>query len=361
MDDSNNNNSSSNNNHNRRNDDETIKAILSRLSNNDKIVEEVRQLVAENLQLGSRSSSGSSSSSTKNNDTPVIAAVAPSSLSRTHSSSSSTAGTVESKEVTVNEDDGAYKNNNATRAQTSSSSSSSSSRQSKSKTNDDKESEELAFTIDKDSETYHNILSMAKWYRDSFFIGSEYANVNQQQQLQQHQQHQKGTMNQSPRQKEDDDQRKRRVSLLKQQRDYEKRQQHQLLNNNSNNVTPLRRYRPPQITSYTPIPPITSPHNATGYPILSTLFENYITSPYAYNTIHPYATWITSSYGPLYPIASTSLSQSIPLGQSLLNWTCRENLLWLLQDDEWKDWGKSITRGYIMDSDSVGDSSGSDD
>jgi hypothetical protein len=352
MDDSNNNNSSSNNNHNRRNDDETIKAILSRLSNNDKIVEEVRQLVAENLQLGSRSSSGSSS--TKNNDTPLIAAAAPPSLSRTHSSSS-TAGTAESKEVVaVNE------NINATRVQTSSSSSS---RQSKSKTNDDKESEELAFTIDKDSETYHNILSMAKWYRDSFFIGSEYANVNQQQrqQLQQHQhQHQQGIMNQSPGQKEDEDQRRKRVSLLQQQRDYEKRQQHQLLNN-SNNVTPLRRYRPPQITSYTPTPPITSPHNATGYPILSTLFENYITSPYAYNTVHPYATWITSSYGPLYPIASTSLSQSIPLGQSLLNWTCRENVLWLLQDEEWKDWGKSITRGYIMDSDSVGDSSGSDD
>ena len=340
MDDSNNN--SGNNNHNRRNDDETIKAILSRLSNNDRIVEEVRQLVAENLQLKSRSSSNSSSS-TKNNDTPVIAA-APSSLSRT-CSNSSPAGTAESKEVVaVNE------NNNATRVQTSSS------RQSKIKTNDDKESEELAFTIDKDSETYHNILSMAKWYRDSFFIGLEYASVNQQQQQQLQQHHQQGIMNQSPRQKEDDDQRKR-VSLLQQQRDYEKRQQHQLLNN-SNNVTPLRRYRP-QITSYTPTLPITSPHNATGYPILSTLFENYITSPYAYNTVHPYATWITSSYGPLYPIASTSLSQSIPLGQSLLNWTCRENVLWLLQDDEWKDWGKSITRGYIIDSD-VGDS-GSDD
>ena len=345
MDDSNNNNSSSSsNNHNRRNDDETIKAILSRLSNNDKIVEEVRQLVAENLQLkGSRSSS--SSISTKNNDTPVIAA-APSSLSRTHSSSSA-AGTADSKEVVaVNE------NNNATRVQTSSSSSS---RQSTSKTNDeDKESEELAFTIDKDSETYHNILSMAKWYRDSFFIGLEYANVNQQQQLQQH--HQQQDIK-SPRQKEDDDHRKR-ISLLQQQRDYEKRQQHRLLNNNTN-VTPLRRYRP-QITSYTPTPPITSPHNATGYPILSTLFENYITSPYAYNTVHPYATWITSPNGPLYPIASTSLSQSIPLGQSLLNWTCRENVLWLLQDDEWKDWGKSITRGYIIDSD-VGDSSGSGD
>ena len=347
MDDSNNN--SGNNNHNRRNDDETIKAILSRLSNNDKIVEEVRQLVAENLQLGSRSSSGSSS--TKNNDTPVIAAAAPSSLSRTTRSSSSAAGTAESKEVVaVNE------NNNATRVQTPSSSLS---RQSTSKTNDeDKESEELAFTIDKDSETYHNILSMAKWYRDSFFVGLEYANVNQQQQQQHHHHHQQGITNQSPRQKEDDDQQKRRVSLLQQQRDYEKRQQHQQLNN-SNNITPLRRYRP-QITSYTPTLPITSPHNASGYPILSTLFENYITSPYAYNTVHPYATWITSSYGPLYPIASTSLSQTIPLGQSLLNWTCRENVLWLLQDDEWKDWGKSITRGYIIDSD-VGDNSGSGD
>lgn len=345
MDDSNNSSSSSNNNHNRRNDDETIKAILSRLSNNDKIVEEVRQLVAENLQLKSRSSG---SSSTKNNDMPVIAAAAA-------QSSLSTAGTADSKEVVV----AVNENNNATRVQPTSSSSSS--RQSTSKTNDeDKESEELAFTIDKDSETYHNILSMAKWYRDSFFIGLEYANVNQQQQqLHHHHHHQQGIMNQSPRQKEDEDQRRKRVSLLQQQRDYEKRQQRHQQLNNSNNVTPLRRYRP-QITSYTPTPPITSPHNATGYPILSTLFENYITSPYAYNTVHPYATWITSSYGPLYPIASTSLSQSIPLGQSLLNWTCRENVLWLLQDDEWKDWGKSITRGYIMDSD-VGDSSGSDD
>lgn len=345
MDDNNNSSSSSNN---RRNDDETIKAILSRLSNNDKIVEEVRQLVAENLQLGSRSSS-SSSSNTKNNDTLVIAA-APSSLSKTHSNSSA-AG---SKEFTVNEDGGAYKNNNPTRVQTPPSSN----RQSKSKTtNNDKESpEELAFTIDKDSETYHNILSMAKWYRDSFFIGSEYANVNQQQQQQQHHPQQGITNNQSPRQKEDEDQRKR-VSLLQQHQDYEKRQQHQLLNNNNNNVTPLRRYHP-QITSYTPTPPLTSPHNATGDPILSTLFENYIQSPCTYNTVHPYATWITSHTGPLYPIASTSLSQSIPLGQSLLNWTCRENVLWLLQDEEWRDWGKSITRGYIIDSDVVSDSGG---
>lgn len=340
------NSSSSSNNHNRRNDDETIKAILSRLSNNDKIVEEVRQLVAENLQLkGSRSSS---SNNTKNNDTLVMAA-APSSLSKTRSNSSA-AG---SKEVTINDDDGTDKNNNATRVQTPPSSN----RQSKSKTtNNDKESsEELAFTIDKDSETYHNILSMAKWYRDSFFIGLEYANVNQQLQQQQHHQQQGVTNNQSPRQKEDEDQRKR-VSLLQQHQDYEKRQQHQLLNNN-NNTTPLRRYRP-QITSYTPTPPLTSPHNATGYPILSTLFENYIQSSYAYNTVHPYATWITSHTGPLYPIASTSLSQSIPLGQSLLNWTCRENVLWLLQDEEWRDWGKSITRGYIIDSDVVSDSGG---
>ena len=35
--------------------------------------------------------------------------------------------------------------------------------------------EELAFTIDKESETYKNIFSMVQWYRDSFFVGPEFA------------------------------------------------------------------------------------------------------------------------------------------------------------------------------------------
>eukprot|EP00573_Skeletonema_grethae_P006655 CAMPEP_0201701768 /NCGR_PEP_ID=MMETSP0578-20130828/33928_1 /ASSEMBLY_ACC=CAM_ASM_000663 /TAXON_ID=267565 /ORGANISM="Skeletonema grethea, Strain CCMP 1804" /LENGTH=281 /DNA_ID=CAMNT_0048189153 /DNA_START=52 /DNA_END=894 /DNA_ORIENTATION=+ len=277
----------SNTNNNRQ--DDAAKAILSRISNDTQLVEEVRQLLAENLQLRSNhNESGSDNkyvASTK--DGRATMKPADSSLS---------------SDVAVN--------NDMQKLPLSSSDMQQPSQQHKHPNEDE---EELAFKIDKDSETYGNILSMAKWYRDSFFISANYANDKQQ-----------------LRTKELEEAALRRKELQEQQQKQKKN------NGPIGNTNTLRRYRP-QIGSILPnsdIPPLSST-SAMGHPLLLSIGENYIRSTYAVDLIRPYATWIASKNGPLMTTASRSLAQTIPLGQASCDWAARENLLWLLQDQEW--------------------------
>mmetsp|Transcript_6052 Transcript_6052/g.9896 ORF Transcript_6052/g.9896 Transcript_6052/m.9896 type:complete len:312 (-) Transcript_6052:58-993(-) len=294
-----------NSNNNRR--DNATKAILSRISNDSRLVEEVRQLLAENLQLRSNSNNDSGN----NNDNTTVANSTKdggvTSVEPAHASSLSSNHVVESKveqKLPILSSDTPlqptpHKHPNE---------------------------EELAFTIDKDSETYGNIMSMAKWYRDSFFISANYANDKQQ-----------------LRTKELEEAALRRKELQEQQ----KKKKNRRIGSNTNT---LRRYRP-QIGSIIPTtdnnpPPLSSPL-AMGHPLLLSIGENYIKSTYAVDLLRPYATWIASKNGPLMTTASQSLAQTIPLGQASCNWAARENLLWLLQDQEWRDFAKSITTRYI--------------
>lgn len=303
---------------NSRRDDATIKAILSRISNDDKLVEEVRQLLAENLQLRSHNNNTATITTAENNDNnnntmsvdpPLQAADASDVDSRRNNTYSSSDGhDTQTTPSNPNEDEA-----------------------------------EIAFTIDKKSETYQNILSMTKWYRDSFFISSDYANEKQQRRT---------TELQEEREEAAAAAERRRRVLLQQQ------QQQQKNRGISNNT--LRRYRPQMIgggvgdKNTRPPPPPLSSTLAIGHPLLLSIGENYIRSTYAVDLLRPYATWTvsssspSSSSGPLFPIASQALSQIIiPAGQASCDWAARENLLWLLQDQEWRDFAKSITTQYI--------------
>jgi len=311
-----------NNNNNSHRRDDATKAILSRISNDNQLIEEVRQLLAENLQL--RKSNNNDSSNINDNTTVANSKDDGTSVAPTASSSLS------SDNVVV------MNNDTHKKLPTSSSSSDGSKTQTSQRHNNahyphkhprSKDDEELAFTIDKDSETYGNILSMAKWYRDSFFISANYANDNQQ-----------------LRTRELEEAALRRKELQEQLKQKKKKKK----NRRMSNTNTLRRYRP-QIGSIMPLndgPPLSSTL-AMGHPLLLSIGENYIRSTYAVDLLRPYATWIVSKNGPLLTTASQSLAQTIPLGQASCDWAARDNLLWLLQDQEWRDFAKSITTRYI--------------
>ena len=292
-----------NNNNNRR--DNATKAILSRISSDRQLVEEVRQLLAENLQLRSHSNdNGNNIDAAANSRDDGTSIEQPADVGVNNKD--------EQKKSPMSSSSDTYQQHSPPHYYLSK-----------------QEGEELAFTIDKDSETYDNILSMAKWYRDSFFISATYANDKQQ-----------------LRTKEMEEAALRRKEVQEQN---EKNKNRRIGNTNT-----LRRYRP-QIGSIIPptptittdnIPPLSSPM-AMGHPLLLSIGENYIKSTYAVDLLRPYATWIASKHGPLMNTASQSLAQTIPLGQASCDWAARENLLWLLKDQEWRDFAKSITTRYI--------------
>ena len=306
-----------NNNNSHRRDDAT-KAILSRISNDNQLIEEVRQLLAENLQLRSNNNNDSSNSNdaTVANSKDDGASVAPTDSPLLSSDSVVVMHNDTHKKLPTSSSDGSN-------TQTSQSHNNAHPHKQHPRSKDE---EELAFTIDKDSETYGNILSMAKWYRDSFFISANYANDTQQ-----------------LRTRELEEVALRRKEL--QEHLKQKKKKNRRIGSNTNT---LRRYRP-QIGSIMPLndgPPLSSTL-AMGHPLLLSIGENYIRSTYAVDLLRPYATWIVSKNGPLLTTASQSLAQTIPLGQASCDWAARDNLLWLLQDQEWRDFAKSITTRYI--------------
>ena len=138
------------NNNNRR--DNATKAILSRISNDSQLVEEVRQLLAENLQLRSNSNDSG------DNDVTAAAKGRDDGTSIEQPADVGVNNKEERKKIPISSSSDTHQQHSPPHKHLS-----------------NQEEEELAFTIDKDSETYDNILSMAKWYRDSFFISATYA------------------------------------------------------------------------------------------------------------------------------------------------------------------------------------------
>mmetsp|Transcript_37682 Transcript_37682/g.80490 ORF Transcript_37682/g.80490 Transcript_37682/m.80490 type:complete len:264 (-) Transcript_37682:389-1180(-) len=165
--------------------------------------------------------------------------------------------------------------------------------------------EELAFTVDKESDTYRNIYSTVQWYRDSFLMGSTFA-----------------------------DQRSAVRKVIHSGNNVKLRE--------SGKKTVMGN----QITNQGVLPK-SDPPTALGHPLLLSAAESYIRSISAIDLLRPYVTWIVSRDGPMIATATQSLAQSIPLAQSSSDWAMRENLLWVLKDEEWKDFAKSITTTYV--------------
>ena len=174
------------------------------------------------------------------------------------------------------------------------------------------EKEELMFTINKDSDAYRNIFSMVQWYRDSFIVGSEFADQRSVE-------------------------RRGEESKKKNDRESDNAKQTFSLPNSFLNVNP---------SIYATIIPITK-FTGYGYPLLHSYAESYIPSKDAVNLLLPSATWLVSRDGPMLPTATSSLAQTIPLAQSSSDWAMKDNVLWVLKDEEWKAYAKSITTVYV--------------
>ena len=55
----------------------------------------------------------------------------------------------------------------------------------------------------------------------------------------------------------------------------------------------------------------------------------------------------SNNTGPLFPLAKESLAQTILWSQTLCDDCLKDNLLWVLTDEEWKEWAKTITSTYV--------------
>ena len=177
--------------------------------------------------------------------------------------------------------------------------------------------EKLAFTIEKDSETYKGIYSMVEWYRDSYLVGEEFADRRK-------------------------DEKNKKVSIRTfNTLGYDPKKFAEISNKIFNhNITSLfeRQHN---------IYPKPSEFTGLGYPFLTDYVEWYVKSNYAIDLLRPTATWLASTDGPMFQPALQSLAGTIPMMQETTNDAMRYNILWMLQDKEWKDWAKSLTTQYV--------------
>lgn len=180
----------------------------------------------------------------------------------------------------------------------------------------------LAFTIAKESETYHSIMSTVNWYRDVLFIGTEYADK-------------RGT--------------ERSLTAIEKAR-------HRNNNNNNSHSSiggigiGINAYAR-RMNNNTPM--MSNPDTAILHPLLLTSINNYLQSTIALDTLRPHAKWLVSSSnannnGPLFPLAKESLAETILWSQSSCDSSFKYNLLWVLTDEEWREWAKTITSTYML-------------
>lgn len=242
-------------------DDVAAKNILSQLSEDEALVEEIRKMVHRGL-IGKSSSKQSPSQSPSQ------------SVERGYNSGPSEASS-NNRFVVRNP----WHKNKEQRATTAES------------------DEDLAFTVSKDSDAYLSLLSTAKWYRDSFLIGTLFADR---------------------RSAERNSRRGENIQIL--------------IGNTGVNKNAI---------------PKSDPSTAMAHPLLISAAESYLRSIAAVDMLRPYASWAVSMDGPLAGAATQSLAQSILWSQSSCDWAMRENLLWVLKDQEWREFAKTITTRYV--------------
>lgn len=170
---------------------------------------------------------------------------------------------------------------------------------------------EMAFTIEKGSETYKNIHSMVEWYRDSYLIGSEFAD-------------------------------RRSAEKKSNTLGYDAKKfaeiRDKIFNNNIRHAC---------LFDKGCTLPKSSELTGMAYPFLTDYAEWYIKTTYARDLLKPTAMWIASKEGPMMTPAIRSLASTIPLMQETADSSMKSNVLWMLQDQEWKDWAKSLTTQYV--------------
>lgn len=182
--------------------------------------------------------------------------------------------------------------------------------------NDDKQEQiiptrPLAFTIAKESETYQSIImSTVNWYRDALFIGTEYADK-------------RGT--------------ERSLTAIEKAR-------HR--SNSSGGIGGIGINANTRLMNNTPM---SNPDTAILHPLLLTSINNYLQSTIAVDTLRPHAKWLvlSNANGPLFPLAKESLAQTILWSQASCDSSLKYNLLWVLTDEEWREWAKTITSTYV--------------
>ena len=157
----------------------------------------------------------------------------------------------------------------------------------------------LAFEIDRNSDTYNQILGQAKWWRDSLLIGPVFAD-----------------------------------RTIKEGKE---------TNENVNVETKVDETTLPIVGNQ----PQCSEAQALGLPLLVSSSESYLRSVYAVDLLRPYATWIASKDGPLKDNAVQSMATTVSLSQELSDWAAKDNLLWILKDEEWREFAKDTTTNYV--------------
>ncbi|KAL9179796.1 hypothetical protein ACHAXT_007766 [Thalassiosira profunda] len=248
--------------------DVAVKDLLSQLSRDETVVEEVRKIALRGLKGGKEP--------TQDQDAPRVATPADDAGASGQASSSKSITSTQHKGKSTRQAMGA------------------------------EDGEELAFTIDRDSDTYKSIFSTVQWYRDQFMIGTDFADRRSAER--------KGGNTHSP--------------------------EVQSVGESVMGIIGS------QTTKRSDIP-LSDPTTAMAHPLLLSSAESYVRSVAAVDLLRPYATWIASKDGPLFHTATQSLAQTIPLGQSSCDWAMRENLLWVLKDEEWREFAKSITTKYV--------------
>ncbi len=242
-------------------DDVAAKNIISQVSEDEALVEEIRKMVHRGLIAKS-----SSKQSPSQSPSPSL------SVERNYNSGASEASS--NNQFVVRNP---WHKNNEQRATTA------------------EKDEDLAFTVSKDSDAYRSLLSTVKWYRDSFLIGTLIAD--------------------------------RRSA------EWNSSENMQILIGNTGvNKNAIQK---------------SDPSTAMAHPLLISAAESYLRSIAAVDMLRPYATWAVSMDGPLAGTATQSLAQSILWSQSSCDWAMRENLLWVLKDQEWREFAKTITTRYV--------------
>ena len=162
----------------------------------------------------------------------------------------------------------------------------------------------LAFEIDQNSDTYNQILNQAKWWRDSLLIGPVSAD--------------------------------RRI-----------KEGGEAFNETVNVPVKVDGTTLPIEGNQSQCDYPHSEPDALGLPLLISSSESYLRSMYAVDLLRPYATWIASKEGPLKETAVQSAATSVYLSQELSDWAAKDNLLWILKDEEWREFAKDTTTSYV--------------
>jgi len=269
-------------------DDVAVNDILSQLSQDETVIGEVRKIVLRSLKAQGSSANGDTQQQRTSPSRSASQEVAKGSNSDSKRGDDSSE---ERSSSSISAKNNSFRHGKKEKTTV----------QRATKTEND---EELVFTVSKESDTYRNVLSTVQWYRDSFLIGSSFA-----------------------------DRRNAERKVVHNDNDIKVREK-------------LLHYHQSSMDQGVVIPK-SDPSTATGHPLLLSAFENYVRSTYAVDLLRPYATWVVSKDGPMFVTATQSMASTIPLGQSSCDWATRENLLWVLKDEEWKEFAKSITTTYV--------------